>query len=496
MRLIGIGLMAFVLAGIALFLANSETLRLGARTLSEVALGPRLTFETTVQPKAASKSGAVVYRTGPSVPLILSGFPAYQSAAFLMPIDARPTSGYLQINATVQALADIEGVLRISIGNSKRAELLLRPGEAGRSLRVQLTDQDIAREQLVVSFSLQGQGPHTPCGIDEGVETIVEIETTSAIYLELDTPLVSHRDQALVNGGSVTLALSSDEPAPGLLAGRELFKSGITPRYAAEGWSAGQAISVARALAVDPHSPRFPWSDALEERAHLFGLRKFYRSQTWRLRYDLSHATEPRLPERFSLRMVLGRQQGNEQWQIVVTLNGRHLDDRLVTAGKVELDIPLPGNAPSRHNVIEITASSAQASREVCDRGPELFAEVVHGTDLLPGPQTFRDSLSDLTDRMQLDWTLTSAPLSFADALLATELLLALPSPSRNGRGDVSVHVLPRGAELQEWANTQRELWVLTFDDEGRIALTALDEIRVPMAPKASLLIALGGSGS
>ena len=128
--------MAFVLAGIALFLANSETLRLGARTLSEVALGPRLTFETTVQPKAASKSGAVVYRTGPSVPLILSGFPAYQSAAFLMPIDARPTSGYLQINATVQALAGIEGVLRISIGNSKRAELLLRPGEGRDALCV------------------------------------------------------------------------------------------------------------------------------------------------------------------------------------------------------------------------------------------------------------------------------------------------------------------------------------------------------------------------
>ncbi len=496
MRLIGIGLLAFVLAGIALFLTNSETLRLGVRTLSEVALGPRLTFETTIQPKAASKSGAVVYRTGPSVPLILSGFPAYQSAAFLMPVDARPTSGYLQINATVQALAGIEGVLRVSIGNSKRAELLLRPGEAGRSLRIQLTDQDIAREQLVVSFSLQGQGPHTPCGIDEGVETIVEIETTSAIFLELDTPLVSHRDQALVSGRSVTLALSANEPAPSLLAGRELLKSGITPQYAAVGWSAAQAVDVSREFAVGPHTPRFPWSDTLEERAHLFGLRKFHRSQTWRLRYDLSHATEPRLPERFNLRMVLGRLQANEQWQIVVTLNGRHLDDRLVTAGKLELDIPLPGDAPRRHNVIEVTANAAHISREVCDRGPELFAEVVQGTDLLPGPQIFRDTLSDLTERMQLDWSLTSAPLSFAEASVATELLFALPSPSRIDRGDVLVHVLPRGAELLEWANSQREVWILAFDDEGRIALTALDEMRVPIAPRVSLLIALGGAGS
>ena len=134
--------------------------------------------------------------------------------------------------------------------------------------------------------------------------------------------------------------------------------------------------------------------------------------------------------------MILGRRQGNEQWQIVVTLNGRHLDDRLVTAGDVALDISLPGNAPSRHNVIEVTASSARVSRDICDRGPELLAEVVHGTDLLPGPQTFRDSLSDLTDphATRLDSEQRSAFFCRRFGGDRASVGLALPKSKRQGR--------------------------------------------------------------
>jgi len=185
MRLIGIGLLAFLLAGVALFLSNSSALQIGVRTLSEAALGPNLVFETqTKDVTSHSKWDAVVHRADPDTPIILTGLPAYQGATFYLPIDARPTSGYLQIDATTQSLSGVEGVLRVNIGNEKRAELLLRPGEAGRSLRIQLTDIELAREQLVVSFSLLGDGPHRSCGIDTGHEVIVEIETTSATIAE------------------------------------------------------------------------------------------------------------------------------------------------------------------------------------------------------------------------------------------------------------------------------------------------------------------------
>lgn len=495
MRLIGIGLMAFLLAGTALFLTNSETLRLGARTLSEVALGPRLTFETAAQLQSAKKNGTVLRRTGASAPLILSGLPAYQSAAFLMPIDARPTSGYLQINATVQALAGVEGVLRVSIGNSKRAELLLRPGEAGRSLRIQLTDQDIAREQLVVSFSLQGQGPHTPCGIDDGIEAIVEIEATSAIYLKLDKPLVSERDQALVGGRLVTVALDASDPSQSLLAGRNLLKSGVTPQYARQGWTTEQALDVAETFKVSSSVPHFPWSEEIEAGSSLFGLRKFHRSHTWRVRYDLAHAKDPRSPNRFDLNMVLGPQPDGGRWQLVVTLNGRYLDDRLANAGHVQMEIRLPSGTTQRRNTIEITASAAQQNYGECDRGPEIFAEVSDTTSLVPGPQTFGDVLSNLTKRMELDWTLHSASLSFAEAAVATHLLSALPNPSPDGRGQVTVHVLSRGTDTSEWASETQDFWVMAFDEAGEVELTAFDDIQVGFVSNVSLLIKFERAG-
>lgn len=42
MRLIGIGLLAFLLAGVALSLSNSQSLRFTARLMTEKVLGPRL----------------------------------------------------------------------------------------------------------------------------------------------------------------------------------------------------------------------------------------------------------------------------------------------------------------------------------------------------------------------------------------------------------------------------------------------------------------------
>ena len=124
MRLIGMGLLAFLLAGVALSLTNSESLRLSAQLMTEKVLGPRLAFETSADNQAEIVAGkAVVRRTHIGTPIILTGLPAYQSATFYLPIDARPSSGHLKIDTTMQILSGVEGVLWVSIGNKKRAEL-------------------------------------------------------------------------------------------------------------------------------------------------------------------------------------------------------------------------------------------------------------------------------------------------------------------------------------------------------------------------------------
>jgi len=189
MRMIGIGLMGFLLAGVALLLSTMNILEKGQRYVSELTDGPQLIFEDRKAVQRTDEHKAVVFRSGPNHPIILSGLPAYQGVAFALPVDARPTSGYLQIDVTSQVLEGVEGVLRISIDNARRGEMLLRPGEVGRSLQIPLSPTDFAGDQLVVSFSLQGTSARSYCSSDDGFEAIVEIETTSAVYLTLNRPL-------------------------------------------------------------------------------------------------------------------------------------------------------------------------------------------------------------------------------------------------------------------------------------------------------------------
>ena len=89
MRMIGIGLMGFLLAGIALLLSTMNILEQGKRYLHEVTSGPQLVFEHRTPAKAQDLYEAVILRADPDHPVILSGFPSYQSVAFMMPVDAR-----------------------------------------------------------------------------------------------------------------------------------------------------------------------------------------------------------------------------------------------------------------------------------------------------------------------------------------------------------------------------------------------------------------------
>ena len=203
MRMIGIGLMGFLLAGVALLLSTMNFWDKAQWALQTKINGPQLVFEIPSALPASNENIAVIARSNPHHAVILSGLPAYQGITFNLPLNARPTSGYLQIDATLQVLSGVEGVLRVSIDNVRRGEMLLHPGEAGRSLQVPLSPTELAREQLVVSFSLQGDGPSAQCPTDTGYAAIVEIETTSAVHLTLDRPIASVTDRVNAWGGVV-----------------------------------------------------------------------------------------------------------------------------------------------------------------------------------------------------------------------------------------------------------------------------------------------------
>ncbi|WP_415401808.1 hypothetical protein [Tateyamaria sp. SN3-11] len=396
--------MGFLLAGVALLLSTMNILEQGQRYVREIASGPQLVFEHRAAPMAQDADKAMILRANPDHPVILSGFPAYQSVAFTMPVDARPTSGYLQINATSQVLGGVEGVLRISIDNTRRGEMLLRSGEVGRSLQIPLSPSDFAGNQLVVSFSLQGTGPQQQCGPEDGVQAVVEIETTSAVFVTLDRPLQSARDRVHAWGDAVRIAwpawLKQDEQLRRLVLATEFRRRGLAPVFVASPQEAGLTTLELRAAL-----PAFPLVEAepqtlgpLAQTGANAGLRRFYRQAIWRERFALGGAGGQNIPSQLDLRMLFGRLVGDHSWVLTVTLNNRLIFQEHVTGVQAAYQalIDLPSDIQTSANTLEVIATTSVPRGGACDQGPELVAEMLPTSRLITGDTPFANAMSDL----------------------------------------------------------------------------------------------------
>ncbi|MCY4336656.1 MAG: hypothetical protein OXC60_18530 [Litoreibacter sp.] len=495
MRLIGIGLLAFLLAGLALLLARSEVVGQSFRAARTLMDGPQLRFETPMAAEAQRGADqAVILRASSSAPLILSGLPAYQRAVFHMPIDARPISGYLQIDATTQVLAGVEGVLRISIDNIRRAEVLLRPGESVRAVRIELTPADISRAQLVVSFSLLGAGADLVCSSDHSVEAVVEIETTSAVYLSLDAPLESARDRVAAWGNQVRLVWNGEvETLLSAVRARQFGEATlIVPESGLDSETAEAALKTEAAAAS---VPEFAWSKAMSPTGGLFGLRRFQHSHTWRLRYDFHDALNGNRPGVFHLAMALPSHPLGAHWQITVTQNNRLLSHFSGNATQTRVDrrILIPAHSGVAH-VIEITMTSTHERKGECNDGPELLAEILPDTRILPSDELFADSIRSLILALKEESSVSlgiTETLNAAEANIATDLLEALvPDTSIVVASQIpTVAVLPRGASF----SAKEESWLVFYDETGSLVVSPAAQNGNEPLRAVSLLVHLPG---
>lgn len=489
MRLIGMGLLAFLLAGVALSLTNSESLRLSAQLMTEKVLGPRLAFETSADNQAEIVAGkAVVRRTHIGTPIILTGLPAYQSATFYLPIDARPSSGHLKIDTTMQILSGVEGVLRVSIGNKKRAELLLRPGETSRSFRVALTMDDLAREQLRVSFSLQGDGPRYYCDQEGGLEAIVEIETSSAVHLTLESGLSSFRDQVMVNGRTVQLALPSENQSAVLVAAHKLLASGLDFAFSGDGVDLTTAASFADELKAIIEAPHFAWSESTRLGSGLYKMRRFRDDHTWRILYDFAGSASRILPAQFDLEMELGRQQDDAPWLVLVALNGRLVTQVPAQSGAFFQSVALPAEFHQRSNALEITAVPFQSATGECTQSPKVVAEIRSSSTFQVGNVAIEDPLLSVIDMLSSGWSLRANGLSGPEAHIAAELLAHLPLAVD---GKTPVYAQPRGASLAAWRASKGDVWVVFYNDEGEVVAKDLSDYEPRFARDVLLIIDL-----
>ncbi|WP_425090845.1 hypothetical protein [Tropicimonas sp. S265A] len=432
MRMIGIGLMGFLLAGVALLLSNLNILEQGKAYVRTLASGPHMVFEHRLPARSDDADRAIILRTNPDQPVILSGLPAYQRVAFTFPVDARPTSGYLQIDATFQVLDGVEGVLRISIHNTRRGEMLLRSGEAGRSLQIPLSPTDFVGNRLVVSFSLQGTGPKARCGPQDGVETVVEIETTSAVHVTLDRPLQSPRDRVHIWGNVVRVAwphwLQRDEQLRRLVLATQAVHRGLNAEFVPNTpESALSTDALRKVLATTPAPPPAKFDGAVAQAGANAGVRRFHRQAIWRMRYDMEAGTLV-LPNRLELDMQFGRLLGHQNWALTVSLNSRLVFQAHIPGAQTEYEavIALPAHMQAKANTLEVVATTTAPRSGICDEGPELVAEVLPTSRLVAGTTHLSEPLAQvhavLRDVGPVNVALGGA-LSSLEARLALDML-------------------------------------------------------------------------
>jgi hypothetical protein len=315
--------------------------------------------------------------------------------------------------------------------------MLLHPGAVSRSLQVPLSPTDLAREQLVVSFSLQGNGPSAQCQTDTGYAAIAEIETTSAVHLTLDRPLNSVSDRVNAWGGVVRVGwpqwLDPKEQARRLVLATQ-FKQHNVPTaflddHTADALSTVELREAFPILAVSHRTPDATvWPKQVAVKGANAGLRRFQDATRWRIHVDLRDDHEMRIPTELDLRLTLGRQALADQWSVTVTLNERLVHEDLLdrTATGLEKRITLPAEIITATNVIEVTATSTRTNEGSCNRPIALIAEMLPETALTAGEATFSDDLSLLQSHLSNMAVLnigTISGLSAAEADVATDLL-------------------------------------------------------------------------
>jgi hypothetical protein len=508
--MIGIGLMGFLLAGVALLLSTMNLWEKAQWAVQTQLNGPQLVFETPAALPVSDQDTAVITRSDPDLSVILSGLPAYQGVTFNLPSNARPTSGYLQIDATLQVLAGVEGVLRVSIDNVRRGEMLLHPGAVSRSLQVPLSPTDLAREQLVVSLSLQGNGPSAQCQTDTGLAAIVEIETTSAVHLTLDRPLATVSDRVNAWGGVVRVGwpqwLDQMEQARRLVLATQ-FKQHDVPTvfvddHSTDALSTAELREAMPMLAFGSSTPvDMTWPRNVADKGANAGLRRFHDTTRWRIAVDLRDDNQMRIPSELDLRLTLGRQAATDQWSVIVTVNERLIHEDLLDQATTRLAkrIPLPTDIITAFNVIEVTATSTRTHDGECSRPIALIAEMLPETALIAGDATFSDALSLLQNHLSTMGTLSVGSISFlnvADADAASDLLariipIDVVLKPQTSTADILV-VTPNDANME--LPVEVPMWFVSQDPTtGELIIAPLDSIAAWSPSAFGLLIIPGG---
>ncbi len=472
MRLLGIALLAFVLAGASILLAGSDLSSRMSVVFGGLDSEPDLIFERDASSIEGQGPSEAFRMAGIGDPVLLTGVPAWQTVSFLLPLDVRPVSGTIEFRVTSQVLEGVEATLRVSIGGARRSDILLRPGHHQLQFRIDLSQADLHGRQLNVSFTLQGDGPPTLCARVDGRNVVVEIEQSSSLNLILDGRLETARDLLAAHGGVAEIPLSTDtaQSANFLLAAR-LLQHGQAIRFSDQPSTHSTLAELEELLRPEMDSPdQMMWPRAIAQGRNS-GLRRFQRSTEWRI--DLAGGGGGFIPGRVVLEFGLGARTGDAPWVLDISLDDQLIfSEELPAVGLIHsVDIDLTAHNITRTSELISTLSVFSSGHGPCNDVPERVAELRYSSHLVASDRSFSNPIAQLQSLILQNNTVAISGRQLTspiDAIAASNLLAeVIPRGHIVGLSDtptIELRFLPPGADLPS-ASLLRPAWAVWRDE-------------------------------
>ncbi len=433
MRLMIVSIIAFSLAAIAMLVADGRFTRaLGIASLWG-GDAKQVHFSTKHwRPKQSSRFISIPVQQGRTKTMV--GFPSYTTLKFPLPKYANVTAGRLILEFSLQIPESGGGSFRILINNDKRAELLFDPDEEKYRVVIELNQSDIEEEFLTVSLSADGYGAGGECPDDRTRISIIEIERSSRLELNLESPIYHPADAMLLAGNPVRILAPENETQHAreqlLILLQKLKMHGISFQLINRKDSKEQT-----AIRIDPTAsePRFDprkfeivisghkdfdlfFKNGFQETHNVIisrntqkqvdlkslgfstAARQFKHNIKWRTDYSLKNMPGGEAPRKLYLDIYTSVASDISHGLITVTQNDELIYSQPVTASKTnkgeQLSIPL--NRSGLTNSLEIHLYTNESRIGVCNPGREGFAQIAktsHLTDFRLIPTNSIESL-------------------------------------------------------------------------------------------------------
>lgn len=418
----------------------------------------------------------------------LSGFPSFAKISFPLPRKTELIDGRLRLEIQTQMAQSGAGTLRVAVNDERRAEVVLNPGLEQRTLLLALTQEDLGRPNVTVSLSAQGDTFQGSCPSRPARGLVVDVLSSSGVELAHLTPLEDPLDIWLASVQPPRILVGSpsngQNQADQLLMAARLRQNGLRANFvvavtdkdsdlAQELSDSPAMIAVNRKqtlpLIYEPSTTLFSVDDPNAISELLTGgtairiselisgakngeqsddvtafsdtnTQSFFRSNRWRVGYNLIETDGGHAPSRLQLSLKLAEQKLGEEWLVNVRLNNSLLSSERLegSSGTYNKAVILPVALTQPNNEITIDLSTTDDDGNWCDPGLELTAQLL--------PDSKLEGTAFLTPDLPayLIQALARASALNLDADVALTPIQAAAS------ADLLAHILPKETAVKE----------------------------------------------